>query len=339
MEHRETPRIVPAEGRPRDARADLEADRPRFARFVNMPSERRVVISRLGLAALASILALLAVGLLGTHAVEQMVVWLHGRPQYRTTFGAIELVPAPPEWFRGGSRVFLDGVRKAAQRPDEPFSYLDADLAELGREFRLYCWVKRFVHAEKHAPNRIIVRLEYRTPVARATIVGKALGVPLDEDAVILLDEDIDEEKVGPLIRIERLEPPFEPRPGRVWAYEESSTEHDRGGEGVLAAARLASFLKLASARESTSIPAAMRPVAIHVARGEKKNFLFLENAERTMILWGEAPGLESPGRPTAQQKWEDLRAWIKRRPPRPVAKPYYLDFHKDGVVIRKEPG
>src|SRR3954470_2740930 len=100
MEHREIPRIVSAEGRPRDARAEPVADRHRFARFVTSPTERRLVLSRLGLAVLAGVCALIAVGVVGAHVLEKMVRWLHGRPQYQTTFGAIELEPAPPAWYR-----------------------------------------------------------------------------------------------------------------------------------------------------------------------------------------------------------------------------------------------
>src|SRR4051794_1547254 len=101
MEHREVPRIVSADGRPRDARAELGTDRHRFARFVSSPHERRLVLSRLGLALVTGVFGLIAVGLVGTHVVEKTVQWLHGRPQYRTTFGAIELDPPPPEWYRG----------------------------------------------------------------------------------------------------------------------------------------------------------------------------------------------------------------------------------------------
>src|SRR3954451_9213800 len=77
MEHREIPRIVSAEGRPRDARAEPVADRPRVARFVTSPSERRLVLSRLGLSLLASVLTLIAIGVIGSQVVERMVRWLH----------------------------------------------------------------------------------------------------------------------------------------------------------------------------------------------------------------------------------------------------------------------
>src|SRR3954452_23933894 len=159
MEHREMPRLVSGEARLRDATAQPEADRHRFVRFVTLP-ERRLVHSRLRLAIAASVLALIAVGVVGSHVIERVVRWLHGQPEYQVTFGAIVLDPPPPAWYRGESAVFLERVRQAAEREDAPFSALDLDLAALLRDFRLYGWVKRAVWARRKWPNRIIVRLE-----------------------------------------------------------------------------------------------------------------------------------------------------------------------------------
>ena len=336
MEHREIPRIVPAEGRPRDARAEPAAHGRRFARFVNSPHERRLVISRLGLAVLASVLALIAAGMIGSQVLEMMVQWLHVRPQYRTTFGAIELEPPPPAWYRGGNLVFLDRVRESAKRGDEPFSYLDISLAELDREFRLYRWVKRVRYVRRRTPNRILVGLDYRRPVATASVPGRAGRWLLDEDGVILPDEDVDRESAGLLIRITVIDPPFGPRAGHVWMSRETSEGLGKADERVLAASRLAGFLTSALDREPGPIPPALRPVAIHL---DVENFTFVENAEKTMISWAEPPGLEPPGDRTAEQKWTDLHDWLKRRPAPPVLDPYYLDFSKDGIVIKKVSG
>jgi hypothetical protein len=286
---------------------------------------------------LGSVLGLIALGVVGSHVGERLVRWLHARPRYQATFGAIVLDPPPPAWFRGGGAVFLDRVRQAAQRGDEPFSALDLDLAELAREFRLYCWVKRVVRVERHAPNRLVVRLDYRTPVAWAPLPGKVARVLLDEDGVMLPAEDVDEEKAGLLVAIRGLEPPFEPRLGRLWLTDETSEGLGKANQGVLAAAKLAAFLKSALARESKPIPQALLPAYIHVSRRdeEKKYYIFYKNREGTLIYWDEPPGLETPGQLTAEQRWQDLHQWIKRRPAVAVPYPAYLDFTKDGVVIR----
>ena len=160
------------------------ADGRRFARFVTLPTERRLVLRRLGLAVVGGVLA---AGSWSGHVFRNAVLWLHGHPQYQTTFAAIVLDPAPPAWYRGGAAGFLARVRKAAQREDKPFSVLDLRIEELRREFRLYCWVKGVERVERYPLNRIVVRLDYRRPVARADLPGGDVKVPLDD---VLLDED-----------------------------------------------------------------------------------------------------------------------------------------------------
>src|SRR3954454_4985797 len=97
---------------------------------------------------------------------------------------------------------------------------LDADPAELLREFRLYCWVKRAERAQRASPNRIVIHLEYRTPVARAFLPGRPGVVLVDESGVILPPVDVEEATAGRLIRLERMEAPSEVRPGQTWQTE-----------------------------------------------------------------------------------------------------------------------
>jgi hypothetical protein len=341
MEHRETPRRVTAEGRPRDPTAESSEDGRRFARFVASPTERRLVLGRLALAVFASVLGLLAAGGVGTVLWERMVDWLHSRPQYQTTFGAIRLEPPPPPWFRGGSRVFLDRVGRTAQRPDGPFSALDVSLPDLAREFLHYCWVKRVVKVERHPPNQLIVRLEYYVPVAWwSASTRRTDRVLVDEDGVILPDEDVEEDPSEPLIQLIGLDPPSEPRPGRLWKTSDDSESPGKANGRVLAAAKLAAYLRSALRREPKPIPAALRPVAIQVIGEGDRSFVFVENAEKTMIYWAEPPTLETPGNRTAGQRWADLKDWVRRHPDDPpIQKPFYLDFSKDGVVVKRGRG
>jgi hypothetical protein len=338
MEHRETPRMVTAEVRPRDARTGPSQDGRRFARFVTLPTERRLVLGRLAMALLAGTLGLVAVGGAGTIAWERMVRWLHGRPQYQTTFREIKLDPPPPSWFRGGAAVFLDRVRTTAQRPDEPFSALDLDLADLIREFRYYCWVKRVVKVERLPPNRIIVRLEYRSPVAWSAPLSKSNArLLLDEYGVMLPAEDVDEDRPGRLIQVIGLDPPFEPGPGLVWKKRDASQALGKADERVLATVKLAVFLRSKLEQEPTPVPPALRPVAIWVTTKQEKSFVFVQNAENTMILWAGKPGLETPGPQAADRRWGDLRDWFRFHSDHPpIQLPSYLDFSKDGVVIRE---
>jgi hypothetical protein len=345
MERRETPRMVSPEGRPREerVRAGLRSETNRFARFVALPTERRLVTRRLGLAILAGVLALFAVGVIGSHVLEGMVRWLHNQPTYQTTFDAIALEPPPPDWYRGGRTAFLERVRQAAQREDRPFSVLDIDLNEVLREFRLYCWVKRVRRVERYAPNRLCVQLEYRRPVAWAYLPGGTSRVLLDEDGVILPIEDVEVQRADlliwikgmdlPLIQIVGLDAPYEPQPGHVWKSTEALHGLGKANERVLTAVKLAAFFNDALTREAKPIPPALQPVAM---KWQPESGLFVQNAEDTMIYWPQAPGDEAPGQRTAGQRWADLHRWIKRRTPEPIKHPKFIDFTNEGVVVKE---
>lgn len=340
MEHRDTPRVVPAEGRARDVRADPRDDAPRFARFVTIPKERRLVFRRLGLAILATMMAAIVLFVVGARVSEKLVRWLHGQPSYQTTFDAIVLEPPPPPWYRGGSALFLDRVRRSARRRDEPFSALAASLADLHREFRLYCWVDRVDRVWKAGPNGIHVRLDYRVPVALVSLPGTEERILLDEDAVILPLTDLDEDKAGILIRIVGPDAPFEPEAGHAWkSVDDTSHGVEKPHEGILAAAKLAAFLRSVLAGEARSIPPPLRRLAIHVRQSQGKSAIYVESAEETMIYWAEPPGIETPGQMTAEERWADLEDWVRRHKGPPIVAPSYLNFTKNGVAIEKWPG
>ena len=293
----------------------------------------RLVLSRVVLAILASVLALAVASVAGSRVLGSLKHWLHGQKQYETTFAAIELEPPPPAWYRGGRRLFLHGVQEAAQRPDVPYSALDVDLTELRSEFRLYSWVKRVGQVVRKSPNRIVVPLDYRTPVARAPLPGKPGCILLDVDAVILPAEDVEPDAVSHAILLSGFEPPFEPRPGRVW-----SSSEGRPDERVLAAVKLAAFLQAALARTREPVSPVLQPKVIYPVPNSKDG-LWLENSETSLISWGDPPGAERPGSHTAEEKWAMLQHWLPQRPPQPVHRPFYLSFTKEGVVILKEKG
>jgi hypothetical protein len=287
----------------------------------------RVVLGRVILAVLASAVALAVAGLAGAQVLESLKQWLHSQKQYETTFTAITLDPPPPSWYHGAADGFLRRVRESAQRPDVPFSALDVDLAELDREFRLYCWVKRVRRVEREYPNRIVVHLDYRIPMARAALAVKPIRALVDADGVILPWEDVDEEMAKQLPLICGPDPPFEPRAGRAWLSSDGKPD-----ERLLAAVKLAAFLE--SARASRPLELLSQVKVIHSA---PKDGLFIETGESTLVYWVDAPGAERPGSLTAEQKWEMLLRWFPNRPKAPILRPYYLAFRKEGVVIAED--
>jgi hypothetical protein len=297
----------------------------RLARWATASAPRRPAVSRLGLAAALAVVAVGLLGYGGSQAVGLLVAWLHRRPEYQLPWRQIVLDPAPPPWIRTGRLGLLERVRRQARWP-EPLSVLDLDPADLARDFRNGSpWVVQVRRVERSYPNRLAVRLAYREPVAEARF-GRAVYV-VDGDAVFLPAEELDREAAGPLVRLLGLGPPEDGRPGLYWGH---PAEPD---PDAAAAARLAAFLKERAWKAETARPPP-RPIAIR--RREPDGALCILGADRVWICWGEAPGGEAPGRPSAAEKWEMLRAWARRPGPAAVADPDFLDFTREGVVVRR---
>jgi hypothetical protein len=294
-----------------------------FARLVATPRARRRALTRLGLAALALGLTLAAVVTLMDLAAR----WLRQQRDYLLPFREITLDPPPPPWYRGGARAFLDRVRKD-DPAKETISVLGVDFEELTRDFRLYCWVEKVLRVERGYPNRLVVHLRYRIPVAIGQESSGSFWV-IDKDGVILPHQDVDEKLVDRLIQIVNLDPPFDPRPGQVWKSEKGASRPAEGDEHVLAAARLADFLKAMTEREKPlSRPELLQ--FLHI----QDHTLFVQYGPSTIVRWGEAPGAEAPGQLSATEKWTMLREWVEAHPNPSDESPSYLviEFTRSGV-------
>ncbi len=326
MEHREAPRMAPAEA----------ATARRFARFVSAPTVSRIALSRLGLAVLAGMLTVGLVTSGGWYALRLMMGWVDRQRPYQIAFHEITLDPPPPAWYRGSACVFLDRVRAAALVQEPSLSVLNCDLEELKTDFQKYAWVKRVarvrcVPPERDHPARLTIQLEYREPVAVA-ILPKRPEIVLDGEGVILPGEDIDRERVGPFIPIHRLAPPYAPRTGQVWKVESATPGVAEVNAHAVAAARLAACLKEVAAQGKNSGPLSPVPLIAFDRNGAGP---FVEFAATRWLLWGEVPGDESPGQPTAEAKWTMLRDWVQKNGVEALKYPCYLEFAQSKLVVR----
>ena len=320
----------------------------RFARLVPSPATRREAPGRLGLTVLAGTVVLILALAAIVSGARALVHWLHGRPAYQLRFDGITLEPGPPAWFVRGRAGFLDGLRANAKRP-ESLSVLDVDLATLRDDFRHYAWVKKVIGVERLVSNRIVVRLDYREPVARWEGDPKVI---IDRDGVILPGEDIMHEAAQRLIWLASVDqPPFDAKPGEPWKKGDAAEGLARPDERVLAAARLADFLKVK--RADAPIPA-LRVSKIHpmterkrgdAAEGQARPFdrvwLSIEFDDQLIVLWGDPPGGERPGEPSASKKWDMLREHVRDHETLSVPDPTktYWKLTEDGLVERPRPG
>jgi hypothetical protein len=307
----------------------------RFPRFVAPPNVRKLALPRVVLALLAGAGALVLVVALGSATVRSLSAYLHRQSEYQFEFRRIELRPSPPLWFRGGAAAFLERVRAESSQPERQ-SLLEADLGALARAFRLDCWVRKVERVERSHPNRVVVRLAYREPVAEFEVPGRARLVVVDREGVILPDADLDHEALGPLVRLYGMKPPHQPHVGETWKRPEASSGGGVPDESVAAAARLAEFLRRVQDQLKLIPQTSGRRIVVHAGR---KDALWVQYGN-LLFRWNEPPGAEEPGELSAQAKWELLRDWLDQHDPSfdKQAGYHFYEIAKSGIVAIDPP-
>jgi hypothetical protein len=299
-------------------------------RLVRPPANRRLAVRRLAIPAALLTALVWCYFALGRVAIP----WLHTRPAYRLRFADIELKPPPPAWIKSGRAGLLERVRTRAGWP-ETFALLDARLADLAEDFRRECpWARAVPRVKAVNPNRVVVELEYREPVAACVWPGPPRIV--DRDGVVLPDEDFNPECVRTLIKLLGLAPTgatpanFEAQPGRVFKFI-ASPGAQADTEPTREAARLAAYFHGRSAVSSSTVTSILI-VAIH----RTPQGLYAQTEDGALILWGDPPGSEPPGELTADQKWALLAEWVANGTAlSAVAYPRYVAFERGHLVIR----
>jgi hypothetical protein len=329
MDYREHPRTAAAEPRHEGAAGDPGA-RSRFRRFEFRRPERQLDLPRVLLASLILLGLLSAAGYLGIQAARSAVRWLHGQPQYQVAFGAIHLHPAPPSWFRGGIEGFLSQVRERSREP-EILPVLDLDPDRLRRAFQDYSpWVEEVVRIAT-PPHEIHVELVYKKPVAVQESGPGEEAFLLDRNGHLLPGEDVDRDRLGPLIRItgQHLTPSTENRPGGIWKSGLAGAEAARIEAGVRGAAALAGFFQDPERLTDQKGTPALQVLSIFASDPHRRG-LFLRTADGVQVLWGEPPGKEASGTLTAVQKWDLLRRWAALPSRRELVPGGYWSFSRN---------
>jgi cell division septal protein FtsQ len=332
MEHREPPRFAAGDRRSGEIVEDPDQIF-RLRAFNPAGVGPRREWRRAGLLAFVGLA--LAVGFiyLARQAAQAAVAWLHHQPQYLVPFGEIHLVTNPPACYRGGSVAFLEHVRRTAGEPKQ-ISLLEQTPDRLARAFRLDPWVEKVVRVA-YGPSRISVALEYREPVAWVKLPRGQQQV-VDGEGRILPSEDVDVEPLAHRIKItgEDLADPADLRPGLVWKRKGRDGGMDEVDARVVAAARLARFLQNEDRVRKAQASRALQILEIIVSNLSdfSRGGLFVMNAEGAEIRWGDAPGAESPGKPTADEKWRILADWREPIGSRSLAVGDYWEFSRKGL-------
>jgi hypothetical protein len=319
---------------PGPAADDIATQPPGAARFPRLKfssARARFVNRRARLLAAIAVVLLGGLGYLGYCASKSAVGWLHVQPQYQIPFDRIELVTAPPDWYRGGSRAFVEQVRRADGK-FEAVPLLDVSPERIATAFKKCAWVEDVIKVD-FRPDAIRVWLRYAQPVALVVLAhGERHFV--DEKGALLPGDDIDLDRLGQVAQItgdDTLKPPVKPQPGMPWKKEGDSSGVEQDDDRIAGAARLASLIRKKAEPRTVGRTGSLRIVEIMVNDYDHHG-LFLVNGEGAIIWWSAPPGKEQPGQATADEKWEMLREWAQKAIGATLPPGDYWAFFKDGL-------
>ncbi len=188
----------------------------------------------------------------------------------------------------------------------ESISLLEVRPERIATAFKLDPWVEEVTRVT-FGPGRIAVDLKFREPVAWVKLEGGQQIV--DGQGRLLPSEDVDVQSAGPLIQItgRKLAPPAESQAGVVWKSKSAGEEAARPDERIIAAARLARFLRehFGSDHDHAAASKSLRMVEIIVTVFADRG-LFIVNSEGTIFRWRSAPDFEAPREPVRRREVAD---------------------------------
>lgn len=311
--------------------------------------DARWPIARVRAAVAASLAVLIPMILLSLGVPARLAAWVHAQPGYAFDPDALTLDPAPPGWIKLGASGLVHRAT-SGDRAFEGSSALALDLRSVYRAFRDLDWVERVERVERSYPNKLTIRLAFRRPVAFAeyalpaadgTKVDRRISYTVDGRGFILPSgEELDRRSLPELLQIAGLKPPANANAGNAWAeagdepLPGSPTDRSARAE---AASRLAAFIMGKVQAEGWPSSADGKPwriTQVNLVRLPSDRLHLLASDGR-WILWGEAPGLETPGKPTADEKWRNLRDCIAGPCPQPGLGSPILSLAESKVAVQ----
>lgn len=309
------------------------AERPgrTFSRLVAAPTIRRLAPRRLAVSLLVVVLVAGGLGLGGYRAVRTVAAWFRNRPEWSARFDAITLDPPPPSWIRVGGPALLERIRQASGRP-ETLPVQGIDLSELAQDFSRHSpWIRAVQGIDRVYPNRLIVRLEYRRPVA--FVRTRSGMIVIDRDGVVLPYEELSDPTCGTLIEVALASGDTSQAKGTaglLLRFSQGPEESAADSRPAVYAAGLAAFLL--AQRET---PPATRVPTVRAVQLKGRS-VWVELDGPCQVLW--SAHWDQPGEPSDAVRWKTLREWFDRNPASSLKYPEYLVLERDRAV-RKRPG
>jgi hypothetical protein len=185
----------------------------------------------------------------------------------------------------------------------------DPQLVEkVASAFALHPWVAEVVQVRKQAPARIDVELRYRRPVAVVEVAARSESglLFIDAEGVLLPSADFAPGQAKEFLRIAAANETPAGVYGTPW-----------GSQRIAGAARLAAVWEGESKKGNVASSGSKRwqrlklyrIAAVQAAGGD---FIYeLQTRTATRIVWGSAPGMESSGEPSPEDKMASLERFV----------------------------
>lgn len=261
---------------------------------------------------------LLAAAVVGAALAGLLYAWQRwGEPNlnpddYAVTLDKIHVTPQPP-WIHADVKADVLRAADAAR-----LNVRDPKLVEeVAAAFALHPWVAKVVKVRKRYPARVDVELEYRRPVAAVEVSSKNEPGLLfvDTTGVLLPSADFAPGQAKDFLRIAAGNETPAGIYGTAW-----------GSERVAGAARLAAAwegVRQESGGQSQESGNSLkrwqklklyRIVPLRASSGEIT--YELRTQSDAQIVWGAAPGSESAGEPSPEQKMTLLEHYVADKGP-----------------------
>jgi hypothetical protein len=215
-------------------------------------------------------------------------------PEYMLSAEDI-VVSNRPDWMRFDIRekVFRDASLH------QNLSIMDPDLNErIASAFSLHPWVARVNRVSKRYPASVVVDLEYRHPVCMVHIGSQIIPVDVEGNALPAWDLPPSEMDRYPRLVCADLSTPRGPV-GEQW-----------GDPRVVGAAEIAAAL---GDRWKSCHFDRIEPVPAPDSNRIGDAVYHLHTRSGTIVVWGRAPGVTTPGAPTTAEKLAYLDEEIQR--------------------------
>jgi hypothetical protein len=215
--------------------------------------------------------------------------------QYVVTAENIHITP-PPTWIHSDIKTQVIRTAGIAQLP-----LGDTKLVEqIAHAFALHPWVAKVVRVQKRFPARVDVELVYRRPVAAVEVSdrGEPALLFIDEHSVILPSGDFAPQQAKDFLRIAGSKEPRTGGVGMPWGSE-----------------RIAGAARLAAAWGQRWRPLGLYRIEASLLPGGQTQYELTTHGQ-ARIVWGAAPGHESAGEPSAEQKIAALEQFVRHKGP-----------------------